>query len=390
MHIGIDIQPLQTGTRYAGVGCYLRHVIQSLSRIDVHNEYTLLLNNSDYLEDVAVPAPHWKKYALTRKHRLGTFWWCWDTLYLPAVLLKERIDIYHYNSLSEAEHLAPPISMGKPRLVATIHDLIPLALPSHAAIQKASSCGEFDYFAKLRRLKSADAIFADSACSKRDIVRFMKIPEDRVVVAYNGIEESFFREPPPEALAQFKQRYALPEPMILYVGGYYSPRKNLERLLDAYAILLHDAPAPKPVLVLAGLSNPVHKQQIEALIHAKRLAERILTLPYIPDEELPLLYRTAALLAYPSLYEGFGLPVAEALACGTVVATSNCSSLPEIGGDACLYFDPWDVNAIAEALYIGLTDRERRWEFQRKGPLHVARFSWEACARTVLSVYEQI
>jgi glycosyltransferase involved in cell wall biosynthesis len=390
MRIGIDVQPLQTGTRYAGVGCYLRNILRHLSDIDTENEYILFLNNSDYLEEVKPPSPTWKKYYVTRKHRLGRFWWCWDTLHLSTVLSRKKIDIYHYNSLSEFEKMAPPFPFGKHRVVATIHDLIPLKFPNQSSEYFSSSRWSFDYSSKLRRLQYTDAIITVSNHSKQDINELLNYPEERIFVAYNGISDGFVHEPDQEQLEQFKKKYPLPEFFILYLGGYYSKRKNLERLFEAYKILRHNNFSPQPSLVLAGLSNPVHKKRIGFLLDEKKLSQYTIYLPYIPDEELPLLYRLAALFVYPSLYEGFGLPVAEAMACGTMVATSNCSSLPEVVGEAGLYFDPYDTHAIAETMYEGLTNMPRRKVLQQKGQKRATLFSWEQAARTVLSIYKQI
>jgi len=265
-----------------------------------------------------------------------------------------------------------------------------LKFPDQASEYFSSLRWGFDYSTKLRRLKYADAIITVSEYSKQDIIELLNYSEDHVFVAYNGISGVFTHEPDQEQLDQFKMKYTLPEFFILYLGGYYSKRKNLDRLFEAYKILLSSNIFPKPMLVLTGLSNPVHKKRIGFLLDEKKLSQHTICLPYIPDEELPLLYRSAALFVYPSLYEGFGLPVAEAMACGTVVATSNCSSLPEIGDDACLYFDPYNVDTIAETLYRGLTNTAIREELQKKGPERAGLFSWEQAVQTIVSVYNQI
>lgn len=390
MRIGIDVQPLQTGTRYAGVGCFLRNIIQQISRMDTVNEYVLCLNNSDYLETVTPPAPGWQTCHVARKHRLGRLEWIWDTIYLPALLSQKNIDIYQYNSLSENEPLAPPFPFGKHRIVATIHDLIPLRFPDQCSSYFSKSLGSFDYRAKLRRIMHADAIITVSEHSRQDIQAFCAYPEDRIFVAYNGISDYFRQIPTEDQLCQFRQIYSLPENFLLYLGGYYAGRKNISRLLEAYKLLIHSDISPTPKLVLAGLSNPEHRTRICTKIHERRLDRYIITLPFIPDEELPLLYRSAAILIYPSLYEGFGMPVAEAMACGTVVVTSNVSSLPEIAGDAGIYCDPYNVNSIAEMIYKSLTDVSLRARVAQAGPQRARRFTWEQTAQTILSVYEQV
>lgn len=389
MRIGIDVQPLQTGTRQAGVGRYVDNVLSQLLRAESPHAYTLFLNSADYLAPVdALPEYH-ARFRVPRKPRLGKFWWVWDTLYLPYALRQQHIDIYHYNSLSEAEPMAPPFPLGRQKVVATVHDVIPLKVPELYPEIGKPSLTNFNFTAKLHRLSHANAIMTVSECSKRDIMNCLHYPEEKIFVTYNGIAPEFFREPAPGVQAALRQHYALPEQFLLYLGGYYSPRKNIERLLDAYRLLLEGSePQECPPLVLAGLSNHDHKANIQRLLIRKGLTDQARVLPHIPDAELPGLYQLATLFVYPSLYEGFGLPVAEALACGAVVATSKVSSLPEIGGESCLYFNPYDPNAIAETLREGLTNSGRRTMLRQHGPAQVSRFSWHTTAQAILSVYE--
>lgn len=390
MRIGIDVLPLQTGTRFAGVGCYLKNLIASLSQLDTGNDYVLVVNDSDYLEEVSPPSLQWQKISLIRRHRLGRFWSWWDTVYLPIVFIRQGLDLYHYNSLSEREKLFPPVPFGPHRVVATIHDVIPLVCPEVLTGNVDQRQWHREYKKKFQRLRHADAIMTVSECSKRDIMAYLNYPEERIFVTYNGIAPEFFQKPPPEALAGLTRKYDLPEAFVLYLGGYYSLRKNIDRLLNAYALLHKQQKSSCPPLVLAGLSNADHQAGIQTMLDQKGLPEYVLCLPHIPDDELPVLYRLATLFVYPTLYEGFGLPVAEALACGTVVVTSDCSSLPEIGGESCLYCDPYDPQSIAEMLYEGLTNTETRKILQQKGPEQVARFSWHHTARSVMSVYQQV
>lgn len=392
MRIGIDVQPLQTGTRYAGVGRHLHDLIgQLVAQNQPETTYTLFLNSADYLDPLADVALTCDRFRVPRKTRLGRFSWCWDTLYLPYAFFRQQIDVYHYNSLSEAEPMAPPFPFGKHKVVATIHDVIPLKLPALYPNEAAPSWKRCNFAAKLRRLRHANAIMTVSECSKHDIMEYLNYPEGRIFVIYNGIAPEFFQEPHPDALAELKQKYELPDRFILYIGGYYSARKNISRLLEAYALLVRqEAPSRCPALVLAGLSAADHQVSIQRLLTEKGLADQVRCLPHIPEAELPCLYRLATLFVYPSLYEGFGLPVAEALACGTVTATSNCSSLPEIAGAACLYFDPCDPQDLAKRIYEGLTTKAIRERLHNQGPKQVARFSWEKTARDVLSVYQSL
>ncbi|MBD3309256.1 glycosyltransferase [candidate division KSB3 bacterium] len=390
MRIAIDVQPLQTGTRFNEHGYYLRNVLQHLSRLDGDNEYTFLLNNAAYLADVTPPAFSWKKHYVTRKHLLGRWWWRWDTVYLPTVFLRKNIDLYHYNSLAEWERMIPPIPFGKHRVVATIYDMLPLKFPEDRSASGPSSRWAGEYATKLHRLAYADVILTLSECSKQDILSLLPLPESRIVVTSCGLADHFTHPPASGQAERVRATYHLPEAFILYPGGYVSRRKNIERLLEAYDLLRQALPAPLPALVLAGLSQPADQEQVASLLHKRNLALHVMTLPYIPEEDRPYLYRAATLLVYPSLYEGFARPVAEALACGAVVAASNTSSFPEIAGDAAFYFDPYDSANMAEVMAEGLSNIPRRQDFQHRGPDQAARFSWETTARKILAVYNQV
>jgi glycosyltransferase involved in cell wall biosynthesis len=390
MRIAIDVQPLQTETRFSQIGNYLRNVLQQLHHIDADNEYTFLLNNSDRLADLNTSFLTWKKHYLTRKHLLGRWWWCWDTVYLPTGFIQKDIDVFHYNSLAEAEHMAPPKPFGKHRVVATIPDLIPLKFPEPVTSDSSSAKWHINYSTKLRRLEHADALITLSECSKQAILERLAYPEERVFVAYTGISEMFRHQPSHQHYQDVVEKYQLPDNFILYLGNDTRPRKNIERFLKAYKILRHSLPAPQPYLLLIGFSDSSHQEQIAALSHKLELTPYILTLPAVEHDALPCLYRAATLFVAPSLYESFSLPVVEAMACGAVVAISNTSCFPEIVGNAGLYFDPYDINSIAETMFHGVSDREKRQHLQAYAPQQTLHYSWSQTARSILAVYTQV
>ena len=389
MRIAIDIQPLQTATSSNGLGGYLRNVVHHLSRIDGDNEYTFLLNNTAYFSSTAIPALSWKKHYVTRKQYSGRWWWSWDTVHLPTALIKKDIDVYHYNSLTEGERMMPPAPFGKHRVVATIYDLSPLKFPERASQYTETARQGMSYSAKFRSLRHADAIIAISESVKQEIMDWLHFPQERIMVAPYGVSENFVQPLTPFQLTNFLHRFHLPQEYILYDGGYAGRRKNLERLFDAYKLLRQTIP-DAPMLVLAGVCNPLHCEQIFTLIRDRELTLSVLPLPDIPEHELACLYQAAALFVCPSLYESFSLPAAQALTCGTPVAASNNSCFPEIVGKAGIMFDPSDVNAMAAALYAGLTDSGRLREFQQNAPDHARRFSWGQTARKILDVYRQV
>ena len=392
MRIAIDVHPLQTATRFGNIGCYLRNVLQQICSLDGENEYTFLLNNSAAFASATTPSVSWRKHYLTRKHCLGRWWWSWDTVHLPTVFIKKDIDLYHYNSLTEFENMTPPTPFGKHRVVATIYDLSRFTFPRYLppSAFPASASRDAAYSAKLGYLKHADAIITLSASLKQEIVRLLDFPEEQVFIARCGVSDTMKQRPSQSQLDRFLEKYHLPEHFILYLGEYGTSRENLARLLKAYKLLRQNVLLPKPYLVLAGLSHPEHQAQIFTLIRELEIALHIIPLPDVTEDELPCLYRAAKLLVYPSLYENFGLPVAEALACGTVVIASNTAALPEIIGDAGLYFDPCNEQLIAEAMYEGLTNTNMRAILQEKGPTQAAQFSWNQTARSILTVYKNV
>jgi len=277
------------------------------------------------------------------------------------------------------EHLLPRFSSV--RTVFTLHDLIFLFHPeTHKPLNR--------WFLTLmmpRFLRAADAIIAVSECTKRDAIRFYGIPEEKITVIYEGVSPHF-RPASPEAVRAVREKYSLPEHFILYVGTI-EPRKNLTALLEAFTNLqsaicnLH--------LVFVGKKGWLYEGFFRRL-RELGLEDRVLFTGYVPDEDLPAIYSAADLFVFPSLYEGFGLPVLEAMACGTPVVCSNTSSLPEVAGDAALLVDPTDMRALAGAMKRALTDEEKRKEMREKGLRRAAKFSWEKAATMTLKVYQDV
>jgi glycosyltransferase involved in cell wall biosynthesis len=236
---------------------------------------------------------------------------------------------------------------------------------------------------------AATALFADSMATKEDLVRFYGADPQRISVVYLGRDEALGPERDLERLAAIGTRLRLwledpPKPYILYVGTL-QPRKNLVRLVDAFALLR--ARHPDLLLVLAGrrgwLDEPILRR-VEVL----GLQDSVLFPGYVADQDLPVLLSCAEFFAFPSLYEGFGLPVLEAQACGTPVLASNTSSLPEVAGGSALLVDPLDVPAMAGAMERLLSDTQLRQSLREAGLRNIQRFSWARCAEETLAVLE--
>jgi glycosyltransferase involved in cell wall biosynthesis len=275
-----------------------------------------------------------------------------------------------------------PLLLTGARRVVTIHDVFPYISP------KTSTLAErliYRYWLPVA-LRRADAVITDSQCSKADILHYLRLKEAQVTVIPAAAGDCY-RPLPESQVEPVLHRHAIQRPYILYVGSI-EPRKNLLRLLQAYARLRETAPQWRLVIVGARniwLSSPLLKE-----IEMMNLKPWVQFTGYIPETDLPALYNGADLFAFPSLYEGFGLPVLEAMRCGAPVVTSNLSSLPEVAGDAAILVDPYNVDAIASAMLLALTAPGLAQDLQRRGLEWSKGFTWERTARQTLAVYQNV
>ncbi len=283
------------------------------------------------------------------------------------------VDVFH-----ATEHLLP--RLRRVRSVFTLHDLIFQFDPgSHTPLNIA-----FLRTMMPRFLRAADAIVSVSECSKRDAVRIYDVPPDKIRVIYEGVDPRFKPIDDLALLESVRRKYDLPARFILHVGTI-EPRKNLPLLFEVLASLNIDH-CP---LIIAGKKGWL-VEPIFARLGALGLQERVLLIGYVPDEDLPALLSAAAILVMPSKYEGFGLPVLEAMACGTPVIASNTSSLPEVGGDAALYAAPDDARAWAESIARVLDDAALRASMREKGLRQAVKFRWDAAARETAELYAAV
>ena len=297
---------------------------------------------------------------------------------LPADLFTGRCGVMH-----SPDFVSPPHRTGAD--VITVHDLSFLVVPECADPKLAA------FLSKTvpRAVRRADHIVAVSGQTKRDLVQILGVPPGRVTVAYNGVDGRFRPIPgADEEKEHLRRRLGLPERFILHVGTL-EPRKNLVRLVDAYCEVVRKPGSAQepPALALAGRKGWLYEPVLEAAERANRAGGRVVFVDFVYDTDLPLLYNAAAAFAYPSLYEGFGLPAAEAMACGVPTLTSKDGALLEVVGDAALTVDAASVEEIAGGLKRLLTDEGLRARLAEAGPKQAARFTWEAAAKTVLDIY---
>lgn len=364
--IGIDARKLKD----YGIGSYIRDLLDAIGRRPESEQYRFLVYVGAADRD-ALPAlpPHFDVAAEEAPGysiaELTGFAWR---------IFRDRLDLFH-----ATHYVLPPLPNTK--AVVTIHDIIhllyPHFLPSRAAHLYAR-------FMIRRALQRADRIITVSYNSKRDLTDYFDIPGSRTEVIYNGVSARFQPDIPAEERRRVAERLGLTSPYLLFLGGE-KPHKNVQNVVRAFAEARRRQTLPH-TLVLAG-PMPANEGRLAALISALDLSGSIRSPGIVEEADLPGLYSGADALLYPTLYEGFGLPVVEAMACGVPVLTSSTSALQEIaGGYACLV-DPMDVDAIAHGIVQLATDARVRADYSLLGRKRALDFSWDKAAERTLEVY---
>lgn len=355
----------------AGLGRYTQELMTALLALDSENEYVAFYNRpSDARVDPPLDRlPHITTDLATKPWRMTAL--LSHFVRVPQDRMFPEIDLFH-----ATDHLLP--RLARVRSVFTLHDLVFRFYPhTHKALNR--------WFLTLmmpRFLKAADAVIAVSEHSKRDAIQIYGIDEAKITVIYEGVHARFRRESA-DSMAAVRHRYGLPERYILSVGTI-EPRKNLTSLLEAYHNLKKGR--SESGLVIVGKKGWLYADFFRRL-HELGLEDEVLFPGFVPDDDLPAFYSAADLFVFPSLYEGFGLPVLEALACGTPVVASNTASLPEVAGEAALLVDPSSVEALVRAMLDVLNSSELRDDLRARGPIQAAKFTWQRAARETLAVY---
>ncbi|MGQ9628010.1 MAG: glycosyltransferase family 4 protein [Anaerolineae bacterium] len=375
MRIGIDLLPLQTET--AGVERYARSLIREWARLDRENQYFLFLTegNREAFEPSRADNFHSIVYSIPAHLRPWRI--SWEQAVLPLAARHLGLDLLFCPS-----NIAPLLTPC--HLVVTVHDLHWFFFPELFSRVK---WWYVTHFISLSARK-ADRVITDSQNSKQDIARLIKLPAEKIKVVYPGLGPPFrpLKEVEGQA-ARVRRRYNIENKFILTVERLYR-RKNIPRLLRAYHALKERENLPAQ-LVIVGAKGDGYEEIISTIEELKLKQDVVLTGP-VSDEELIALYNMASLFVYPSLYEGFGIPVLEAMACGVPVVASNASSLPEVCGDAALTVDPYDTEALAGAIWKLWQDESLRRDMGRKGRERAGNFTWEKAARETLTIFEEV
>jgi glycosyltransferase involved in cell wall biosynthesis len=368
-----------------GIGTYIRNLVRTLSRLDTFNQYTLITPSRDIPEFAGLPA-NFSTALYENKGKAGL-----AQIGFSMFLRKLPAEVYHI-PLN-----AVPLMMPKPYLV-TIHDMSSLLFAAQSGYRN-----NLRLFYLRRGLLRADQVLAVSTATRHDVENVLRIPASRMRVVYNAPDPVFTPGSPrpsnsdtpalhaPE-IQRVLDRYRIHYPFLLYVGRT-NPQKNIPRLVEAFAVVrgeLQDHPEYKDLrLIIIGDEIAKHPALRHAVIQS-RVEEAVRFLGFVPIDTLRTFYQAAAAFVFPSLYEGFGLPPLEAMACGTPVVCSNVSSLPEVVGDAAVIVNPENVFEIARGIRELLLDNDLRDRLIERGFEHLRRFSWESSAGQVLQTYKEI
>jgi len=369
MKIGIDARGinLYKGT---GIGTYTENLVRELLNIDKKNSYTLYWYGTGY---EFFKRNNCKINLISKGHH--DFF---ESGYLPYNTVKSNIDIYHIpqNGIGLSENL----SCIK---IATIHDLIPYVMPE--TVGKG-------YLLKFLKtipivVEKSDAIITVSEYSKKDLLKFFPINPDKIYVTPLAANKNYKLMNKAYCSSYLLNNYNIKNKFILYIGGF-SPRKNVKALIYAFSKIKKSL--SKPVnLVIVG-SNKDDLNILKILCDRLRISKDVVFTGYVKETELPIFYNVCEVFAYPSLYEGFGLPPLEAMSCGAPVITSNISSIPEVVKDNGILIDPFKSSEIENALWKVLSDEALKNDLSVKGIKNSAAFSWRKTAEKTLNVYNDI
>ncbi len=378
MRVGIDYT---AGVRQGGgIGRYTRELVRALLTLESPHTYTLFCATGGLSAQALEPSTQIVASAratgsaTVRSVPLSDEWlariWHRARIPIPVETVTGGLDVFY-----SPDFVLPPTRRGT-RTLLTVHDLSFIHYPGHFVPKLVRYLSDV----VPRSVERAGRILADSQTTRADLIALMGAPADKVEVLYSGVDRHFRPDPTPGERRRLVQRYRVGEqPYILSVSTL-QPRKNYVRLIRAFATL--DTSAQ---LVIAGGRGWLYE---DIFAEAAKHGERVRILGFVDDEDLPALYRNAALFAFPSLYEGFGLPVLEAMACGVPVVSSDASSLPEVAGDAALLVEPRDTDGLATAMACVLADSALGREMVTKGLVQAARFTWDRAARQLLDAIE--
>lgn len=371
MKIGIDARAADW-YRGTGIGNYTYQLIKNINTLKSANDYLLFLPEKFNCDFDFNPNIQIKNIANEQKNDF------WNEVNIPNILQGSEVELYHIPQ----NGIGLPIDLDCPSVI-TLHDIIPYKMPETVGPRYI----EIFLREMPNIIKKTDAIITVSNYSKEDIASTLNFPREKIYVTHLAAE-SIYRPLNKEMCRNFlKQNYYIDKDYILYIGGY-SPRKNIIGLMESFARLIKEDKKDLYLVIVGtkGISYPIYKEKAEKL----NITSNVIFTGFIPLEHLPIFYNGAKVFAYPSFYEGFGLPPIEAMACGTPVITSTATSIPEVVDDAGILIPPDDIDSLYISLLNVLEDTILREKLINSGFKRSAKLSWESTAINTLNAYNSI
>lgn len=384
--IAVDVRSLETSTKNRGIGYFTANLFSEILKKKRDYQFvfytTLTGKLSSKFNSVNKNIFYRLPTLLRPRRRVRRF----DPIFVPIwdfVVKRSKPDLIHITSLFEVYYLKIPDNVPS---VVTIYDLIPIIFNKQYFQNKKA---EDWYRMRLEQIKKASRIITISEAAKKDIIKVLHIPEEKVVAIYGGLnprfkvlKNNFYKQ----VLAE---KYGINKPYIMSVGAFIF-HKNMTRIFKSFKNYIKSGKNDHLMLVVVCKLIPQEEKGWREEIKALGLENKVVLTNFVDDEDMPAMYSGAEMLLFPSLYEGFGLPILESMACGTPVVTSNTSSMPEAGGEAAFYVDPYNVEDITKGIDVVLNDTTLRKKMIAKGFEQVKKFNWEKTANETLRVYEDV
>lgn len=365
MRIGVMLRHLN---EVGGINVYTKNIIENLLEIDNENDYVFFYNSDSMLNSYS-KYKNVKEVVINKKNKF-----LWDQYYIPKAVKSEKIDIIFNPKLS-----IPLFAPAK--RILTMHGLEQFACPKvfklfdniYVHIMMPQFC------------RRANAVIVMSNTGKKDLIKYLHVKEDKIEPIYESYHKRFTVIDYEDELIRIKNKYNLPDKFLLFVGGL-TPLKNFPNIIKAFNIVRKKIPVK---LVFAGFKRWKYSKDLE-LIKRLRLQKEIITLGFVPDDDLPYLYNLAQCFVFPSFYEGFGIPVLEAQACGCPVVSTKTGATPEVSGGAAMLVNPYNHREIAQAVYNVLTEDDLKEKLVKSGTENVKKYNWLETAKKTLQLFEKV
>jgi len=372
--IGIDYTPAYE--QGGGIGRLTRELIAALARRSSIHHYRLFVSGADRHDLSIAPGQRFSWHPTSLTPRTLARVWHRARLPLPVEVFTGRVDLFH------ATDFTLPPTLPRTKTILTVHDLSFVRVPETASPTLKA------YLDSVvpRSVRRAHHVLADSQATKDDLIELYGVAPAKITVILSGVDARFQPVEDSSTRAAIRAKYAIGDKPYIFAIGTVQPRKNYARLIQALAQVraVHDV-----ILVIAGGTGWL-EDEMYRILDALNMRDHVRLIGFADDDDLPAFYSEAYCLAFPSLYEGFGLPILEAMACGTPVMTSNISSMPEAAGDAALLVNPADTDEIANALLRLIADTELRAQLIQRGIAQAKRFTWDKSAAQLAGIYDEI